>query len=238
MVLYEGPSTLNQQNIVVIATGIKNPSNNVKTGKMIQTYILVADQHPLEAIKTENDAAICGDCPARGTWCYASIGHSGMGLGAIYRSYQAGKYPAADYAVFTDRYVRLGAYGDPAAAPLAIWDALLSNAAGWTGYTHQWRDCPAGFQRYCMASVDSLEEQEAAQMLGWRTYRVTSNPELRNDKEVICPHYTTGIQCVDCGYCNGTVNARRGSIVAQAHGTRQLNFVEWEGRKTAPGPRT
>ena len=45
-VLYDGPSMLNQwENVIVIAT---LSSANVKTGNMIQTWILVKDYAPVE----------------------------------------------------------------------------------------------------------------------------------------------------------------------------------------------
>ena len=63
--IYDGPSMLDGQRIVVIVTGIKG-SRNTKTGNMVQTYILRPDMHPLEAVRTGADVSICGDCPARG----------------------------------------------------------------------------------------------------------------------------------------------------------------------------
>ena len=46
MIIYEGPSLLDGQQIVVIATGIKSKSSNGKTGGMIQTWILLCDIDP------------------------------------------------------------------------------------------------------------------------------------------------------------------------------------------------
>lgn len=62
-VFYDGPSSINGAPIVGIAT---MESRNGKTGNMIQTFIVRADQHPLEALSTGADSAICGDCALRG----------------------------------------------------------------------------------------------------------------------------------------------------------------------------
>ena len=59
-IIYEGRSAIDRAPIVVILTGLK-PSKNSKTGAMLQTWILRADMHPLEALRTGADRAICGD---------------------------------------------------------------------------------------------------------------------------------------------------------------------------------
>jgi hypothetical protein len=43
-------------------------------------------------------------------------------------------------AIFAGRLVRLGSYGDPAAVPVWVWQAVMKQADGGTGYTHQWKD--------------------------------------------------------------------------------------------------
>ena len=54
-ILWRGPSLLDGSPIVVIA--IKK-SGNRKTGRMLQTYILRADQTPVEAIRSGAGAAL------------------------------------------------------------------------------------------------------------------------------------------------------------------------------------
>jgi len=63
-IIYNGPSLLDGQPIVVIAT---YSNRNRKTGHVVQTYILLRDINPLEASKTGADYSICGDCIMRGT---------------------------------------------------------------------------------------------------------------------------------------------------------------------------
>ncbi len=65
-ILYRGPSALDGSPIVAIVTGTATRSANAKTGDMLQTWILREDVAPHIAIKTGEDASICGDCPHRG----------------------------------------------------------------------------------------------------------------------------------------------------------------------------
>jgi hypothetical protein len=65
-VLYEGPSRVDGQPIVVVVTGFQRRSANGKTGDMVQTWILRSDMNPLEAIHAGQDSSLCGDCPLRG----------------------------------------------------------------------------------------------------------------------------------------------------------------------------
>ncbi len=45
LVLFDGPSQLDGQPIVAIATGVSRPLTNAKTVDMIQTWILRSDVH-------------------------------------------------------------------------------------------------------------------------------------------------------------------------------------------------
>jgi hypothetical protein len=113
-VIYDAPSMLDGKRIVVIVTGIKG-SRNTKTGKMVQTYILRPDMHPLEAVRTGADYSICGNCPARGDGtgkgriCYVTLIH---GPRNVWQSYMRGVYPKATAAevaeIVAGKMVRLG----------------------------------------------------------------------------------------------------------------------------------
>jgi len=118
------------------------------------------------------------------------------------------------------RIVRLGTYGDPAAAPTSIWDHLTQYADGHTGYTHQWRTSPA-LRKLCMASVDTNAEAIEAWAQGWRTFRVDTAATPSHDGfESLCPaskeagKKLTCAQCLACGGADG----RKGSIYIPAHG--------------------
>lgn len=230
-ILYEGPSELDGAPIVVIATGFRASSKNRKTGAMVQTYILRSDIAPMAAIHAGKDSSICGQCPHRGAAgngsgrsCYVTVGH---GPTVVYKAYKAGKYaPILSHTVFNGRFVRLGAYGDPAAAPMDVWKMATYAASGWTGYTHQWRTADH-LRPYVMASVDTAGEAILAQQDGWRTFRVTvpgvspHPPLMRMLRESVCPASEEAgrkLTCLDCRACSGTASARRGSITIQAHG--------------------
>jgi hypothetical protein len=191
---------------------------------MLQTYILRADVAPTVAIVTGQDASICGDCMHRGKngkgrTCYVNVGQGPLG---VFRAFQRGIYPAAEdvAAIGAGRNVRLGTYGDPAAVPANVWQALTSRCSGHTGYTHQWRRAPA-LKSLCMASCDDAQDALLARLHGWRTFRVAMpSHAARIDGEAICPASAEAgrkLKCETCLACNGATG-RRGSIVIQAHG--------------------
>lgn len=228
-VIYRGPSQLDGRPIVVIAIGLTAGSANSKTGNMIQTHILREDIAPTDAIKTGDDASICGQCVHRGDGtgkgrtCYVNVGQGPL---VVWKTYQAGKYPVWDDAVHSaeGRVVRLGTYGDPAAVPAIVWMNLLRGSIGHTGYTHQWKhpDLLPIFKTLCMASADSVEEAAQAQAMGWRTFRVALPDHVaRTQWEAICPASAEAgkkLTCIQCRACDGVRNNKRGSIVIQAHG--------------------
>lgn len=244
VILWEGRSLLDGSPIVAIATGLRRPSMNAKTGGMVQVFIIRSDMSPLEAIRTGADGAICGGCVHRGEpveesdqayknrTCYVDVAKSVM---AIWNAYMRGGYPriqdSAIQDIGRDREVRLGAYGDPAAVPPYVWFLLLQYAAGWTGYTHQWADgrLDPGLQKILMASVESPEERAAANILGWRTFRVdiesADDRATRGMTEAQCPatmpEKTRKVQCIDCMQCNGAgAHAAKADIVVPMHGAR------------------
>lgn len=241
VILYEGPSLLDGAPIVAIAIGLDSSSTNRKTGAMIQTYILRSNVEPTAAVASGGDKSICGDCRHRGTrgkgrTCYVNVGQGPLG---VYRAYRRGRYPIARQfagmhfvpgknrtlsdgtpCVGKDALVRLGTYGDPAAVPVHVWQSLLRHAKGHTGYTHQWRTA-GDLKSLCMASVDTPEEAEEAQSLGWRTFRVAMPRDVvRKSNESVCPASEAMgkiLTCSTCLACNGA-NGRKGSIVIAAHG--------------------
>lgn len=230
VILYEGPSKLDGKPIVVIATGIRKASTNAKTGAMVQTYILRQDINPIEAVKTGEDVSICGNCKHRGNGingegrsCYVTLIH---GPRSVYASYLRGIYPKANAfqaaQLFAGKMVRLGTYGDPAAAPFPMWKTALLHAKGWTGYTHQWRNVPARWSELVMASADSVADMDDAHELGYRTFRVTSEPfENVKGRETICPASEEKgkvADCFSCRACMGTSGKAKVSVQIAAHG--------------------
>lgn len=205
VVLYRGPSQLDGAPIICIATGLKRPSNNRKTGPMLQTWILRADVEPHIAQQTLDDASVCGDCPLRpgtGGYCYVRTGDAPL---SVYRAYHRGAYHSAeswsDRADLAARYrIRAGSYGDPVAVPLAIWATLSPE----TGYTHQWkREEFQAYRHLLMASVDSVDEQKQAKSMGWRTFRAKRGDDPYLPGEIECLADARGRSCYDCRLCDG-----------------------------------
>ena len=232
IILWEGTTRMRGQDlaIVAIAVGLVG-SKNRKTGSMLQTYILVKDISPVEAIKLGFYGAICGDCVHRGDdgfqgrTCYVNVG---QGVTSVWLCYQRGNYAKVETLedirkIGAGRMVRLGTYGDPKAVPAEIWEALLARSKGHTGYTHQWKGMRgARWQRLVMASADTPNDATEASAKGFRTFRVNRDG-VKGKGEVICPASEEAgkkLQCETCGACNGTATGRKGSITIKAHGSQ------------------
>jgi len=148
------------------------PYCSVKTGHMIQIWILNRNLHTVVAQQLGKDKVVCGDCPLRPAnaaageaRCYVETGKAPA---AVWRAYQAGRYPMLPSTeLFNGRAVRFGAYGNPSKLPLALIGEIASKASRWTGYTHQWRNpLVAGYRQYLMASADDVEAQLQATAAG------------------------------------------------------------------------
>lgn len=231
-VVYEGPSLIDGKPIVAIAL---TKSSNSKTADMVQTYIIRSDMDPRDASKAGEDRSICGDCHHRGTVntdpaaklaknrsCYVVIG---QGPVIVYKGYKAGKYPKAESlaTIGKGRMVRIGTYGDGAAVPASVWQAIISEAEGHTGYSHQSSMAGADFQSALyMESVESLKQASAAWLAGRRTFRIVSNVnDVIKGSEIVCPATAEGgakTTCEKCGLCAGT-SVKAKSIAVVAHGT-------------------
>jgi hypothetical protein len=225
-IIYRGASLLDDKPIVVVA--ITGKSSNSKTGDMVQTYILVDNEKsPVESAKALDDVSGCGDCKHRrglGGSCYVNLG---QGPRAVMDGVIRGIYPDniinAAFAVHK-RKVRLGTYGDPAAVPAYVWEALLAGADSHTGYTHQWQNGKADHvKQWCMASVDTPKEAALAKMEGWRTFRVRvadGSPEYSH--EMKCPasaEMNKRLTCDTCMACNGGTDSKKASVTIIGHGS-------------------
>lgn len=212
---------------VTIATGFQTPSDNRKTGDMIQIWILVKAEDPVEAIKTGLDRLICGNCRHRGDGtgagrsCYVNAGQAPL---QIWKSWHAGNYPPLrSLEGFTGRRVRFGAYGDPVHLPLPLALAIAGVSSGHTGYTHQWRKPSLqGWRSLLMASVDSIAELVIARSMGWSTFRVGSEATAG---ESLCASDRDGTPCAVCLLCAG---ARGGleSVHIPPHGKGSVHFID------------
>ena len=226
VILYEGPSAFDGAPIVIIANRIETASSNDKTGAMVQSFILHQDIAPNEALKTGDDGAVCGTCPLRpiaggNTRCYVRVYQAPL---STWKAYKRGRYarPGVDFPadllpeIFRGKSVRLGTYGDPAAAPIDTWIPYVKYARKRTGYTHAWRLFPE-FTALCMASVDDVRDMPAD---GARYFRVRKKHEKLLPGEIVCPASAEGgkrVSCADCGLCAGS-QMKGKSIVIMDHG--------------------
>lgn len=219
--IYDGPSQLTGDRILVIATA---KSSNRKIGRMLQLWIIPAES-PIDAVYSGRDAAVCGDCSLRGDGhghqriCYVEWWRS---VSNIWQSHpKAERVDPGQFArIAQGMQLRIGAYGDPVAVPPRVWEPALQTAAGWTAYTHQWKRpiARSHFQPWCMASVDSEAERRQAVADGWRTFRVQGvGGTAVLGTEVVCPHEVDAtIQCAGCSLCRGASRPAK-SIVVTVH---------------------
>jgi hypothetical protein len=229
VIVYEGPSSIDGRPIVVILTGLKTASANAKTGDLVQSFIIRSDVDPVQALQTGADASICGMCAHRPLLaketgvppCYVNVGRSVL---AVYRAYRRGAYARATTrtqvaAVLQGRRLRLGTYGDPAAAPVGLWRELVSYAAGHVGYSHQWQSVGfdvAAWAPLVMASADTAAEARQATGMGMRYFRVSVGVD-NAPLETICPASAEGGRkalCSDCMLCGGTSKKARSIVIA------------------------
>lgn len=223
VLFYDGPSRLTGDRIFVVATA---QNGNRKIGPMLQFWIIPAIS-PIAAVRSGRDAAVCGDCRLRGDRghgrvCYVEYFRAVENIWQSQRrADRTERIPVEDFAPrIAGLQLRIGAYGDPVAVPLAIWQPLLAVARGWTAYTHQHRrdDLTDGFKPWCMASVDTDAEQLEAAARGWRTFRVRPAGGAVAASEVVCPHeQNAAIQCAGCSLCRGAARQAK-HVVVTVHG--------------------
>lgn len=214
-VLYRGPHPTAEREMLVIASNLDGRGSNAKVGVgTIQTWTLVEDMKPSEAVRCGDDHLICGNCPHRSGSVYEEPGvgqivTSGRscyvtpecdGPDKIWkqvqespeRYYQPCELPET---LLDGAAIRICQYGDPAFAPFEMWEDVVTRIRATEGkvigYTHQWRKCDQRFRRFLMASVDNLDQLQDARAAGWRTARTAAwdfgeRPQ-QNLGEFTCP---------------------------------------------------
>jgi hypothetical protein len=234
-IMYEGKSLLGGDDQIVCIAVLK--SENKKTGKMVQVYIIPKDVGPIEAIKAGKNFGACGTCPLQGEYalifkknggmekrfvnrvCYVNLGH---GPSTVYQAYMAGKYKhyvkRHHEKYIAGRKVRIGAYGDPAAIPLKLVKYLAYISSGWTGYSHQmfWVRHAAELANYVMASCHTPAQHAEARRRGWRSFVAIPKGGQAPERSVECPHYTHGVNCETCLLCDGN-NKQAKDVYVIAH---------------------
>jgi len=218
VILHRGKSSFDGSPYVVIMPLGK--SSNKKTGGMLQTYIIRSHVHPVAAVQTGGDVAICNDCPMRGLVatkkrrgkgknfraCYVNVW---QGPSMVYGAFRRNRYvdynPVEHDRFIRGRPIRFGTYGEPVLLPLELMEHLASISDGWTGYTHQWANVQfAGYRRFLMASVHGITgpwSREHAKSLGWRTFRTMRDGEP-DAGERLCPASKEAGHRLSCDVCN------------------------------------
>ena len=227
-VAYEGPSIIDGAPIVVIINKVHTASKNDKTGAIVQSFIIRSDVDPVQALQTGDDVSVCGQCEhrpvlARKTGkaqCYVQVAKSVL---SVYNAYKRGRYIKADAATIAaalaGKIVRIGTYGDPAAAPVQMWTQITRYAAGRRGYTHQWD--MAGFDvdawaPLVMASADTIDQAAKANLMGMRVFRVSQGIDVQPG-EAMCPASAEAGRrstCAKCTLCAGTSIKARDIVIA------------------------
>lgn len=237
--IYRGPSMIDGAPIVVLMSGLTDDPSNKKTGPLLQTWILREDMHPIEALKTGKDSSICGGCEHR------PEEHNGIryrrrscyvrpsAFSSPWNSYRNGNVAQvaleAIPSLVAGRKVRLGSYGDPAAVPVEVWEAVVSGAEGWTGYSHQYRSRRLqGVLRFCQVSADTLQDAEAAREAGVGSFRVIAEDESPAPFETLCPADGDKVTCATCMACHGAGAAH---IAIPVHGIGKGSFAPRKTRR-------
>ncbi len=241
IILWQGKSLLDGERIMVVATGIFKKTENRKTGDMIQTYIMRRDVDPMRARRMGDDYSICGDCKHReNSTCYVNLCHGPV---AIYKAFHDGRYKPfeeKDLSLFKNKSLRIGSYGDPAAAPYEVWDKFSSNSYGHCGYTHQWKIADQRLKQIVMASVDSIvgydKEYDKAIQMGWRTFRVFADDkgvsvyDVKKDNEFVCPaSKEAGVKtdCNHCRACSGHASKTTKNVLINLHADSESMGSMW-----------
>ena len=248
-VIWRGASAIGAGAEIAVTTSRagRDPSKNAKTGDAVQIAILETGRTPLEAYNG-SDGVISSACPqscphlkgreddeeAQGSPCYLDWWKAPK---ATYEAAGRREVRDAQEEQFKDAYVRLGYAGDPSAAPLEIWEAIVKGTKRHTGYTADWMrltaECDADtlrrWQYLLMASTNSPQEAAIAQSLGWRTFSCSESAE--DDKayaaqgSALCLAEAHSLSCAECGKCDGNRSgARIKSIYIPAHGAGN-NYV-------------
>jgi hypothetical protein len=65
MKIWQGPSLINGDDIMVCLSGLRKPSKNRKTGPMVHAWIVPVAEPMQVAVRTGGDVSVCGACRRR-----------------------------------------------------------------------------------------------------------------------------------------------------------------------------
>jgi hypothetical protein len=179
-----------------------------------------------------HDGAVCLDCPfavsngAKLSACYTHKVMQYSGFLSMLRSIDLewdqiptlSETQSVQIVKFCqDRYVRFGTYGEPSLLPIELVKEMTKVAMSWTGYTHQWKKVNHEYARYFMASTHSVEEEEIATFIGYRSF--VASP-IVIPQFISCPaSKEMGFKsnCSKCGLCSGTMGKGKKSVIILEH---------------------
>jgi len=251
-VIYEGTNVHGRY--VCIATGLVRESQNIKTGPMIQIFIINADIHPVEAVKLGQNIVQCYDCIHRpatdeekeqgkaGGSCYVDVGKS---VAQVYKAYKKGCYPnicgenAPEFGdeksylergaenikkIFGGKKTRFGAYGEPINIPFRLMNMIANASSGHTGYTHQWKN-PA-LQAYKKFCMASVDNPEEYRRAKAMGWRTfrVSTEWNLQENEMICMNSWKDKTCAQCLLCGGGTTGVKQDIIIKVHGKLKFKF--------------
>jgi hypothetical protein len=214
------PSQLANGRQVVILAKLKA---NKKTGRMIQLAFLdpTVDQRRIDPDQPNGQGCDRRCSAFDGCYVQSFVFHIGSIAGAL-AEYQAGTMPAIEFGQFLNVVesaatpTRIGEFGDPASVEFDVIDriVLASRQAGWTGYSHHWRNCDQRLAQYVMASVETETDYQLARSMGWRCFQVGG--QVVKGQRLECLNTSQGLACAACRLCRG--NEMKFDIVIEAHG--------------------
>lgn len=217
---YDGVSQLDRRSpiIAVMSNCQYNPEDyNIKTGDMLQTYIIMRNVHPQHAIDFMLDDCICGKCvhkrDGRYTLSMASASQYVLAMSI-----------SARVLLQYGNHSRRARYQLYLALLLLLYKLLLASQHAWvhtvtlqlcrslygvTYYvialaivvTHQWRSkIAAPFKGILQASCDNYTDQYDAEQAGWGTFTVLPEHDYVNRRHVA---YSKGMkQCPSDPFIN------------------------------------
>ena len=215
-VLYEGVSHLGDDPIVVIATNVDSYAENIKTGNMVQIWIMLKDIAPHNA--GARSKSVCGNCAYRhdkGGLCYVRLGEAPL---SIWNAYKRGRYSL-----------------DPMGLNL-IRNWIFHK--GHTAYSesairflnHKTLGSYAQFvASKVMLSAKTAKEADRLNGLGFKTFRPVFTMKEARPYEDLCASDRIGLECVECMECSGS-NSKNSHVVL-VHGAKKNELVKIGGQR-------
>jgi hypothetical protein len=224
---------IDRATIRVVAYGLLTGTLNQKLGPMAQVLVAPDNVPPHVAVLDGRDRAVCGECihrPANAGTCYVV---PQLYIPEVWKQtchLDADLETACAAIMRSGLPLRMTAWGDIAAVPFEIIQALARAAVSHTAYTSQWRTCDPRLASIAMASVNSVVERHEATARGFRTYRIRTDRMPVLPGEMVCPGSAEAAKkttCADCLLCDGTGGPSHRDVVVVGHGSvgkiRRLN---------------